>query len=159
MFGKICVRDILQQKIIKEVYSIGPRDTVFEALEKMEELNIGALLVMRAGKIVGMFTERDYARKVILNRRHSKATYIFEVMQAQVFYTELSDSVGKCFALMNKRKVRYLPVLVDGELKGIISMGDVVKTLVADQEFMINELERYIYGSHRKREQLKVSAT
>ena len=140
------VRQILQGKESK-LWTIRPDLTVFEALKIMADNNIGALLVLVDNKLVGIFTERDYARKVILQGKSSKETAVKEIMISKVIYVTPDQSVEECMALMTDKRLRHLPVLDQGELVGIISIGDVVKTIISDQEFTIQQLEKYITGA------------
>ena len=141
------VRHLLQDKG-NQVWSIAPQATVFEALELMAKKNVGALLVIENGNVVGMFTERDYARKVILQGRSSKTTSVGELMTADVLYVSPDDTTENCMAIMTDKHLRHLPVMENGQLAGIVSIGDVVKAIISDREFTIRELERYITGGH-----------
>ena len=140
------VRQILQEKGSK-LWTIRPDLTVFEALKIMADNNIGALLVVSKNKLVGIFSERDYARKVILQGKSSKDTAVSEIMITKVVYVRPEQSVEECMALMTDKRIRHLPVLDQGDLIGIISIGDVVKTIISDQEFTIQQLENYISGA------------
>lgn len=137
------VRDILEIKG-REVWSIGPRESVFDALKLMAEKGIGALVVLEAGKVVGIISERDYARKVILQGRSSPTTLVSEIMTARVAYAQLQQNIDECMAIMTERRIRHLPVMEDGLLIGVISIGDLVKSIIAEQRFIIEQLERYI---------------
>lgn len=140
------ISQILQNKGY-EVWTIGPDDTVYDALSLMANMNVGALLVMTNGEIAGIFSERDYARKVALHGKSSKVTPIKEIMTADVFSVTPDESVETCMALMTEKHIRHLPVLSEsGELTGIISIGDVVKAVISEQEHLINHLEGYITG-------------
>jgi CBS domain-containing protein len=141
------VRHLLQEKG-NQVWSIAPQATVYEALELMAKKNVGALLVIENGNVVGMFTERDYARKVILHGRSSKTTSVGELMTADVLYVSPDDTIENCMAIMTDKHLRHLPVMGKEELVGIVSIGDVVKAIISDREFTIRELERYITGGH-----------
>ena len=141
------VRHLLQEKG-NQVWSIAPQATVYEALELMAKKNVGALLVIENGNVVGMFTERDYARKVILQGRSSKTTSVGELMTADVLYVSPDDTIENCMAIMTDKHLRHLPVMENGKLVGIVSIGDVVKAIISDREFTIRELERYITGGH-----------
>ena len=137
------VRDILEIKG-REVWSIGPSESVFDALKLMAEKGIGALVVLEAGKVVGIISERDYARKVILQGRSSPTTLVSEIMTARVAYAQLQQNIDECMAIMTERRIRHLPVIEDGLLIGVISIGDLVKSIIAEQRFIIEQLERYI---------------
>jgi CBS domain-containing protein len=120
---------------------------VFEGLQFMAEKNIGALLVTRDDKLVGIFSERDYARKVILKGKTSKDTTIGELMTREVVYTTPEDSLDECMALMTAKHIRHLPILNNDKLIGLLTLGDLVKQIMSNQEFKIQELEKYISGS------------
>ncbi len=138
------VRQMLDKKG-HEVYTIAPDATVLEALEKMAEYNVGALPVVdREGCIVGLFSERDYARKVILQGRSSKDLPVSEIMSSHVLYVTPETSDWQCMALMTDKRVRHLPVLEGDRLVGFISIGDVVKAIMDEQQFHIEQLEQYI---------------
>jgi len=128
------------------VYSIHPEASVYEALRLLAEKDIGALLVEEGEKLVGIFSERDYARKVILHGKSSKETPIREVMTSRVIYVRPEQSLAECMALMTDKRVRHLPVIQAGQVIGVISIGDVVKEIIAGQEFVIKQLENYISG-------------
>jgi len=129
-----------------DVWSIHPDASVFDALNLMADKNIGALLVIENGKLAGMFSERDYARKVILQGKTSRETRVREIMSSRVFHVEYNQSIEDCMALMTEKHIRHLPVLEEGAIVGVISIGDVVKEIIAEQEFVINQLENYISG-------------
>ena len=137
------VRDILEAKG-RAVWSIDPVSSVFDALRLMAEKEIGALVVLDENRVAGIISERDYARKVILHGRASPTTLVKEIMTSHVAYTHLDQSIEECMAIVTERRIRHLPVLQDGKLIGIISIGDLVKAIIADQKFMIEQLERYI---------------
>jgi CBS domain-containing protein len=137
------VGDILKVKG-PDVCCVEPRATVYEALAVMADRNIGALLVLEGGRVVGIFSERDYARQVILKGRASKDTPVRDVMTARVMFVSAERSLDECMALMTDRHIRHLPVLAEGELAGIVSIGDVVKAVISEKEFLISQLENYI---------------
>lgn len=139
------VRDILEVKG-RMVWSVDLGSTVFDALSLMAEKEIGALVVLDEARVAGIISERDYARKVILHGRASPTTRVEESMTTHVAYTHLDQSIEECMAIMTDKRIRHLPVLQDGKLIGIISIGDLVKAIIADQKFMIEQLERYITG-------------
>ena len=140
------VADILNSKADADVYSINPSATVFDALKLMADKNIGSLLVMEGALIVGIITERDYARKIALKGRTSLQTPVREVMTAAVMFVGPEQSTEHCMALMTENRLRHLPVVDDGKLLGIISIGDLVKDIISEQKFIIDQLERYITG-------------
>ena len=140
------VRDMLRTKGF-EVWSIGPDTTVYDALKLMAEKNIGAVLVMEADKVMGILSERDYARKIILVGRASADTPAREIMTERVMCVGPEETAEQCMALMTEKKVRHLPVLESNQLIGIISIGDVVKATIAQKEFIIEQLEDYIRGT------------
>lgn len=140
------VRQLLLAKGNK-VHAISPEATVFEALERMAAHDVGALMVMKDDQVVGIFSERDYARKIILMGRISKDTRVGEVMTSDLITVTPETTVADCMNLMTDHRIRHLPVLEDGKLVGVISIGDVVKAIITQQEFMIAELESYITGS------------
>ncbi len=128
-----------------DVWSVGPDETVFSALETMAERNIGALLVLDGDDLVGILSERDYARKVRLLERGSKETRVSEIMTTEIRTVGSASTVAECMELMTEYRIRHLPVLDDdGQLAGMISIGDVVKAMIAQQRDLIDQLERYI---------------
>ena len=127
-----------------DVYFVRPDDTVLHALEMMEIEDVGAVLVKVDDRLVGIFTERHYARKVFLKGRSSPKTLIREVMETDVVYVEPGQTAEACMALMTEKRIRHLPVLRDGGLVGIISIGDLMKSIIADREFSIDQLVRYV---------------
>ena len=139
------VRDILKAKNHPSI-TITPRITVYEAFKMMVENNIGALLVIEENKLVGIFTERDYARKVILLGKTSKDTLISEIMSTNLINVTPDNSMEDCMQLMTNKFIRHLPVLENDELIGIVSIGDVVKYIINEQKFIIEHLEHYIKG-------------
>jgi CBS domain-containing protein len=140
------VRVILRTKG-PEAWSMAPDAMVYDALKLMAEKNIGAVLVMDANRIVGILSERDYARKVILHGKSSKDTPVQEIMTQRVVYVRPEQTAEECMALMTDKRVRHLPVLEDDQVVGVISIGDVVKNIISEQEFIIEQLERYISGT------------
>jgi CBS domain-containing protein len=141
------VTHILEAKGSDEIHTIGPDDSVLHALERMAEKGVGALVVTEpSGKIVGLLSERDYARKVVLLGRVSKETPTRDIMTAEVVCVSPEQSVDTCMGLMTQRHIRHLPVVAEDRLVGIISIGDVVKAIIDDQKFAINELQHYIMG-------------
>lgn len=140
------VRDILKKKG-GDAYSVSPQATVYEALQVMADKNIGAVLVIEKGKLVGIFSERDYARKVILKGKASKETSVSELMTKNVLYVSPDKNVEDCMFLMTTKHVRHLPVMEDDRLEGIISINDVVKIIISEQKFAIDALEKYMQSS------------
>ena len=128
------------------ILSVSPDIPVFEALQVMAEKNVGALLVVEGEELVGIFSERDYARKVILKGKSSKDTPVQEIMSSHVLYVRPEQTIEDCMALMTDKRVRHLPVLEQGKIAGVISIGDVVKELIAEQQFIIEQLQNYITG-------------
>ena len=128
------------------IFSVTDDTSVYNALKIMTEKNISALLIMDEGKLLGIFTERDYARKIVLQGKSSKETIIKEVMTANPFGVSFSDSIDKCMSMMTEKHIRHLPIVEDGEVKGMVSIGDVVKYIIADQKETISHLESYISG-------------
>jgi CBS domain-containing protein len=127
-----------------DVYTVEPGDTVFEALRLMADKNIGAVLVRSDQKLEGIFSERDYARKVILLGKTSRETFVSEIMTTQVICVEPGWTAEQCMALMTERRIRHLPVVEQGRIMGVISIGDVVRAVVDEQQFTIDSLQRYI---------------
>lgn len=136
------VRDILRGK--SEVYAVEPGDTVFKALRLMADKNIGAVLVRSDQKIEGIFSERDYARKVILLGKTSRETLVSEIMTTHVISVEPDWTAEQCMALMTDKRIRHLPVIEQGRVVGVVSIGDVVRAVVNEQQFTIDVLQRYI---------------
>jgi CBS domain-containing protein len=141
-----CVRHLLARKG-GELWSIGPADTVFDAIKKMADKNVGSLVVIEDGRLVGLITERHYARNVVLKGRASPQTRVSEIMERNVIYVRPDSTVEQCMALMTSKMVRHLPVIEDENLLGIVSIGDLVKSIIRDQKFVIEQLEHYIHGT------------
>lgn len=140
------VQDLLRAKG-RQTFSIEPDATVDEALQRMAEHNVGALVVVDDGRLAGIVSERDYARKVELRGRRARETRVREIMSSRVFVVHLGQSLNDCMALMTEKRIRHLPVVDAGRLAGVISIGDVVKAIISEQEFVIAQLEGYITGS------------
>ncbi|KAA0181928.1 CBS domain-containing protein [Cupriavidus cauae] len=140
-------RQVLASKPTQAIYSIQPGATVYAALQLMAEKSIGALLVMEHGKIVGILSERDYARKVILMQRTSRETLVRDIMTTAVVYVRADQTTDECMALMTQHRLRHLPVMENDELIGMLSIGDLVKDIISEQRFIIEQLEQYIAGS------------
>jgi CBS domain-containing protein len=139
------VRQMLETKG-RVVWSVAADDTVYDALKLMAEKNIGAVLVTEGEDVVGIMSERDYARKVILKGRASKDTPVREIMTEHVYYVGPEQTSEECMAVMTDRHIRHLPVIEGEKLMGVISIGDVVKAIISKQEFLIEQLENYITG-------------
>ena len=129
-----------------ETWTIRPDATVFEALQLLAEKNIGALIVVDDGKVCGIMSERDYARKIILVERDSRSTSVSEIMTPKVRTVTRDETVSECMASITEHHIRHLPVVEDDRLVGLISVGDVVKAVMAEQAFLIQQLEQYITG-------------
>mgnify|MGYP003589713431 FL=1 len=143
------VADILKSKSDNTVHAIAPGDSELDALQRMAEKRIGALLVMEGETIVGIVTERDYARKIALLGRTSAATLVRDVMTADVMYVRPTQTSQECMALMTENRLRHLPVVDGARLVGLISIGDLVKDIISEQQFIIEQLEHYITGGVR----------
>jgi CBS domain-containing protein len=141
------VKDILKAKK-NEVWSISPTATVFEALKLMGEKEIGALVVMEKGEAVGIVSERDYARKVILKGKSSKNTLVQEIMTSHMFSVKPENTVEECMVLITAKRIRHLPVFDKNKFVGLISIGDVVKSIISEQEKLIEQLSDYIAGKY-----------
>ncbi len=141
----ITVKDMLRDKT-GGTLTISPQETVYRGLEVMAEKNLGALVVVEGEKVVGMFSERDYARNVILKEKSSKNMLIKDLMNTKVCYVRPEQTLDECLVLFTEKRVRHLPVLDGEKLIGIVSIGDAVKQYVADKEFTIRQLENYISG-------------
>jgi len=139
------VEQLLQVKG-SDIWSIAPQATTYNALQIMAEKNVGALLVIEKEKMLGIFSERDYARKVILKEKSSKNTSVGELMTREVFYINANSTLEESMALMTAKRIRHLPVLKNNQLIGIVTLGDVVRQIISDQQFAIRELEKYITG-------------
>lgn len=141
------VRDILKTKDGR-IQTISPKATVYEALEKMSEKEIGALVVMENKKVVGIFSERDYARKIILQGKTSKKTLVKEVMSSHLLSVTPDTTVEDAMVLMTGKHIRHLPVFEKSKFVGIISIGDVLKLIISNKDFLINQLSDYIAGKY-----------
>jgi CBS domain-containing protein len=142
-------RQVLESKPSQAVYSIPPTATVYAALQLMAEKGIGALLVIEHGEIKGILSERDYARKVILMQRTSRETLVRDIMTTAVIYVSANQTTDECMALMTRHRLRHLPVMERDELIGMLSIGDLVKDIISEQQFIIEQLEHYITGGGR----------
>lgn len=141
--------DLIRTKRTKEIWSVAPGATVFEALKEMADKNVGALLVMEGPKIEGIVSERDCVRKVDLAGKNSREMKVEEIMTSHVLFLDINQSLEDCMAIMTEKHIRHLPVLEGQKLVGIISIGDVLKEIVSDQQYMIEQLTRYISGEGR----------
>ena len=139
---------VLKSKENSRVLSATPEQSVYEAIEKMAVESVGALLVISEGKLVGILSERDYARKVILKGRQSRDTKVREIMSAPVLYVTPEKSIGDCMHLMTSRQIRHLPVLEGDRVTGIVSIGDLVNWIITAQDDTIRHLHNYITGSY-----------
>jgi CBS domain-containing protein len=139
------VEQILDEKG-REVWTVGVDDTVYSALELMAEKNVGAVLVVDGEQPVGILSERDYARKVVLEERVSRSTAVSEIMTPNPVGIRPGQTVEECMVLITARRIRHLPVIDEGKLVGMLSIGDVVKAMISEREFMIRQLENYIAG-------------
>ncbi|MFQ5923253.1 MAG: CBS domain-containing protein [Anaerolineales bacterium] len=142
----ISIRQLLEGKG-SEVWSTSPDASVYEALQLLAEKNIGALVVLRDGELVGVVSERDYARKVVLHGKTSMKTPVKEIMTEEVIAVGAGSTVEEAMALMTDKRIRHLPVVEGEEIVGVVSIGDLVKAIIADQEFTIDQLEKYISGT------------
>ena len=131
-----------------DIWSVTPDATVFEALQMMAEKNVSGLLILENEKLVGIFTERDYARKLILKGRFSKDTKVGDLMTTNVLYVETKNTIDDCMTLMTEKRIRHLPVFDDGKLVGILTIGDLVKQIISEQQTTIQHLENYIAGGY-----------
>ena len=129
-----------------EVWSMGPDATVYDAIHLMAEKGIGALVVLKDESLVGVISERDYARDVVLKDRSSKETLVKEIMSDKVVYADPHQTVDECLAVMTEKRIRHLPVMDGDQMLGLVSMGDLVKVIIAEQKLTIDQLERYITG-------------
>ena len=139
------VRQLLEAKA-PEVFAIGPDAPVVDAIRLMAEKRIGALLVMQSGKLAGIVSERDYARKVVLQGRSSSDTPVRDIMTAQVVTIALDDTAEHCMQLVTDRRIRHLPVVDAGHVLGVVSIGDLVRAVIEDQQLELDQLQRYIEG-------------
>jgi len=137
------VRHLLEAKA-PEVFAIGPDEPVIDAIRLMAEKRIGAVVVMQAGRLVGILSERDYARKIVLQGRSSKNTPVRDIMTSDVISVGLNDTADRCMQLVTDKRIRHLPVLDGGNVLGVVSIGDLVKAVIEDQQLELDQLQRYI---------------
>ncbi len=130
------------------LWTIAPSATVFEAIQMMSDHNVGSVLVMRDGRLLGVLSERDYTRKVILKGRQSRQTMVNEIMTSPVITAPLNCGIDEALRLMSEKRIRHLPVMEDGKIVGLVSLGDLVKWVIAAQDATISQLESYITGSY-----------
>jgi CBS domain-containing protein len=149
MYTHVTVKQILERKG-PQVWSVEPDVSVLDALRFMAEKNIGALVVLQNENPVGIFSERDYARKIALQGKNERETRVEEVMTHEVICVESDYEMDACLALMTNKFIRHLPVVEEEKIVGVISIGDVVKELIADQKFVIDQLVHYISGERQK---------
>ena len=143
----VTVRGILESKS-SAVWSVAPETTVYDGIALMAEKGVGALLVMAEGRLAGIVSERDYARKVILQGKHSKETQVREIMTSPVLTVTLEHTVEQCMEIVTDRRIRHLPVLVGNSVVGVISIGDLIKSIVTAQAHTIDQLSNYIAGDY-----------
>lgn len=141
------IESILHQKN-RQVWSVAPDATVYDAIAMMADKNVGALLVVENGALVGIISERDYSRKVMLRGKRSRETLVREIMSTQLTTVDPNESVDRCLRNMTEKRVRHLPVVKDGAICGVISIGDLVKHVISAQSATIDQLERYISGGY-----------
>ena len=142
----ISVSQLLNKKG-KEIHSISPDATVFDAIKLMSELGVGALLVMEDGKLNGVISERDYTRKVILKGKSSGSTPVHEIMTKNVFCLSPEDNIDQCMALMNENQIRHLPIVENDRVVGVVTIMDVIKNVLIEKDFIIEQMEQYIAGN------------
>ncbi|MFA9203715.1 MAG: CBS domain-containing protein [Flavobacteriales bacterium] len=138
--------DVLRAKNLSETYYVVPDTSVYEAIRLMSDKGIGALVVMQGNRLVGMFSERDYTRKIALMDRSSRTTPVSDIMSTTLTTVTPTTSIDECLSLMTDKHIRHLPIMQEGELIGMLSIGDLVKTMIAEQQKMIQQLQSYITG-------------
>jgi CBS domain-containing protein len=143
----ITIKELLKKKS-GDIWSISPQASVYQALELMAQKEVGALLVIENDKLVGIFSERDYARKIILKGKASKETAVSELMTTSVYYATPDNTLEEAMALMTSKHIRHLPIMNHSKLSGIVTLGDVVTRIISEQKLTINELENYVTGGY-----------
>jgi len=143
----ITIKELLKKKS-GDIWSISPQTSVYQALELMAQKEVGALLVIENDKLVGIFSERDYARKIILKGKASKDTAVGELMTTSVYYVTPDNTLEEAMALMTSKHIRHLPIMNQGKLVSIVTLGDVVKKIISEQKLTIDELENYVTGGY-----------
>ena len=138
--------DVLRAKNLSETYQVTPDTSVYEAIRLMSDKGIGALVVLQDDMLVGMFSERDYTRKIALMDRSSRTTPVSDIMSTTLTTVTPTTSIDECLSLMTDKHIRHLPIMQEGELIGMLSIGDLVKTMIAEQQKMIQQLQSYITG-------------
>ena len=140
------VAQVIKNKAVQSIFTISPNATVLEAIKIMADKGVGALVVAEDEKVIGIFSERDYTRKIALMERSSNSTLVADIMTSKVIYVSLNNTVEECLQLMTDRHLRHLPVLDNEKLVGFISIGDLVKAAMDDQRILIEQLQQYISG-------------
>ena len=140
------VTDLLKSKAQRQMVTVKPEDTVLDAIKLLAKEDVGAAVVVSGGQLVGIFSERDYTRKIVLKGRHSETTRVEEIMTANVICVTPRTKTRDCMALMSEKNIRHLPVVEEGRVMGMVSIRDIVTDIIADQDFTISQLEQYISG-------------